>query len=432
MFIPIHTLCSFIILIIICIYKALTNTKPERAVSGRATCNNKECKDAGVKIGKDELRLGTWVETKDHASWHWRHWGCVTGKQLENLRLYLEGEDNHGSGEYRWDFLDGYDDSGKGGLDGHPDLKAKVRRVVEQGFIDPEDWNGDPEMNRLGEKGTRTAENKKQLQADKSAGMGSMEELQASLEEAKQDREQFALDGQQNTMVARANDKKIIMYEKELKNRLKRIERERNAAEKQQEKERLTAEKQQEKENKKRGRAKKEEDIDEEEAKPAKKKRVTKPKIEDSEEEAEVIPAKTSRARKTAVKKEEPEEVDVKPARGRKAAVKKEESPDLMLDELQVEEQEEVKPVRKGRAKKGAVKKEEDGDDEVLTKAVPARKGGRKKAVVVKEEESEVEEMVEEEEEIEEEEESEEEKPKAKKGKKGAAAGGKRGRKAKA
>ncbi|KAM3066546.1 hypothetical protein ACMFMG_002261 [Clarireedia jacksonii] len=422
----------------------------ERAVTGRATCNNKECKDAGVKIEKDELRLGTWVEVRDYASWHWRHWGCVTGKQLENLRLYLEGDDNHGSGEYRWDFLDGYDDSGKGGLDGHPDLQEKVRRVVEQGFIDPEDWKGDPEMNRLGEKGTRTAESKRQLQADKSAEMGSNEELQASLEEAKEERDQFALEGKQNTMAARACDKKIVAYEKELKKRLKQADRERNVADKQEEKE-----------TKKRGRAKKEEDIDEdEEVKPAKKKRATKAKKEESEDEEEVIPAKTSRGRKTAVKKEEseneeevipaktsrdrktavkkeePEEVKVKPAaksRAKKPAVKKEESPNMMVDELQAEEEEEIKPVKKSRGKKGAVKKEEEEDDnEVLTKAPPARRGGKKKAVV-KEELSDVEmEQEGEEEEFKEEDEEEEEKPKAKPAKKATATSGKKGRKAKA
>lgn len=66
----------------------------------------------------------------------------MTGKQLQNLRHYLEGEGNEDSGNYRWDFLDGYEDGGKGGLDGHPDLQAKVRRVITQGYIDPEDWKG--------------------------------------------------------------------------------------------------------------------------------------------------------------------------------------------------------------------------------------------------------------------------------------------------
>lgn len=38
--------------------------------------------------------------------------------------------------------MDGYNDGGKGSLDDHPELQEKVRRVVTQGFIDPEDWKG--------------------------------------------------------------------------------------------------------------------------------------------------------------------------------------------------------------------------------------------------------------------------------------------------
>ena len=66
--------------------------------------------------------------------------GCVTGKQIENLRKYLE--DPNQPGIYRWDFMDGYDEDGKSGLASKPDLQEKVRRVVTQGHIDPEDWNG--------------------------------------------------------------------------------------------------------------------------------------------------------------------------------------------------------------------------------------------------------------------------------------------------
>ena len=67
--------------------------------------------------------------------------GCVTGKQLENLRGALDPTE---SGEYDWNALDGYDGEGneKGSLDHHPDLQEKVKRVITQGFIDPEDFNG--------------------------------------------------------------------------------------------------------------------------------------------------------------------------------------------------------------------------------------------------------------------------------------------------
>lgn len=43
---------------------------------------------------------------------------------------------------YNWDFLDGYEGDEKNSLDKRPELQAKVRRVIMQGYIDPEDWNG--------------------------------------------------------------------------------------------------------------------------------------------------------------------------------------------------------------------------------------------------------------------------------------------------
>jgi hypothetical protein len=46
----------------------------ETASTGRAGCQATECKGAGVKIDKDELRVGTWVTIEDHGSWRWRHW----------------------------------------------------------------------------------------------------------------------------------------------------------------------------------------------------------------------------------------------------------------------------------------------------------------------------------------------------------------------
>lgn len=66
----------------------------------------------------------------------------MTGKMLENMRKYLEGEDNQGSGQFRWDYLDGLEGEAKGDLSGHPELQEKVKRVITQGFVDPEDWRG--------------------------------------------------------------------------------------------------------------------------------------------------------------------------------------------------------------------------------------------------------------------------------------------------
>lgn len=110
----------------------------ELSVSNRAVCQTTECKKAGIKIPKDVLRFGVWVEYEDRGSWKWRHWGCVTGKVIQNIREALDD----GNGGYRWDYLDGYDGDEKGSLQKSPELQAKVRRCITQGFIDPEDFNG--------------------------------------------------------------------------------------------------------------------------------------------------------------------------------------------------------------------------------------------------------------------------------------------------
>jgi hypothetical protein len=74
-----------------------------------------------------------------NGTWRWKHWGCVSGKQLQSVRAYLDPE---GTGNYQWDHLDGYDSGDKGSLDAHPDLQEKIRRVITQGYIDEEDFNG--------------------------------------------------------------------------------------------------------------------------------------------------------------------------------------------------------------------------------------------------------------------------------------------------
>lgn len=59
---------------------------------------------------------------------------------LENIRHGIE--DPNQPGKYRYDYLDGYDGEDKNGLQNSPEMQEKVRRCVEQGFIDPEDWRG--------------------------------------------------------------------------------------------------------------------------------------------------------------------------------------------------------------------------------------------------------------------------------------------------
>ncbi|TGO14473.1 hypothetical protein BTUL_0052g00100 [Botrytis tulipae] len=346
----------------------------ELATTARAGCQNKECKDNGIKIQKNELRLGTWVEIQEHGGWQWKHWGCVTGKQLENMRNYLED----GKGGYMFDKMDGYNDGGKGSLDDHPEMQEKVRRVVIQGYIDPEDWKGDPEMNTLGQTGTRTSESKRKIKEQKSAEMGDLNELQAKWDEAEQEKQQLIDDGKANGMKVKALNKKIAEYAKEMTARRKeeeklKAERERNEVKS-------------EKANtpKKRSRVKKEEldKEDEEDEKPAKKKRGGNVKKEEESEE-EVMPAKKARGKKAVVKKEEDIEEDIKPApvkksRGKASAVKKEEN-------SEDEEDTKTVPTKTSKGKAPAVKKEENIEDEEDTKPAPSRSSRAKKSVVKKE-----------------------------------------------
>ncbi|KZF19705.1 zf-PARP-domain-containing protein [Xylona heveae TC161] len=98
----------------------------ELSKSGRAGCKNKECKDNGIKINKDELRFGTWVTIQEKGTWAWKHWGCVTPSQIKNVSDAIEGD---------FEQLDGFDEIPE-------DLQDKVKRSVEQGHVDNEDWKG--------------------------------------------------------------------------------------------------------------------------------------------------------------------------------------------------------------------------------------------------------------------------------------------------
>lgn len=320
-----------------------------------------------------------------------------------------------------FDKMDGYNDGGKGSLDDHPEMQEKVRRVVMQGYIDPEDWKGvssliiplellspflprhsrpgitnrkqDPEMNTLGQSGTRTSESKRKIKEQKSAEMGDLTELQAKWDEAELEKQQLIDDGKANGMKVKALNKKIAEYAKEMTARRKeeaklKAERESNSVKS-------------EKANtpKKRSRVKKEEPDEEEEEdeKPAKKKRGGKVKKEEESEE-EVMPAKKARGRKAAVKKEEDiedDEEDIKPvpvkkSKAKASTVKKEENS---------EDEEDTKtiPVKTSKGKAPAVKKEENIEDEEDTKPVPSRGSRAKNSVVkkeVKEENSEDEENI--------------------------------------
>ena len=92
------------------------------------------------------------------------HRGCVSGKQLENIRNSIEHPVHEG--QYDWDMMDGLQgEDKKDRLP--PDDQEKVKRCITQGFIDPEDWNGDPEFNALGKTGTRLTQKQKEQKEQK-------------------------------------------------------------------------------------------------------------------------------------------------------------------------------------------------------------------------------------------------------------------------
>ncbi|BDD62531.1 hypothetical protein MAP00_007499 [Monascus purpureus] len=125
----------------------------EEASTGRAGCQNKECKDQKIKILKGELRLGSWVDTERFQSFFWRHWGCVTPKIIASLNETIE--ESSGSEEDKdYTVLDGYDELSA-------ENQEKVRQALEQGHVDDSDWKGDIEMNRPGKTGFRTRTPKK-------------------------------------------------------------------------------------------------------------------------------------------------------------------------------------------------------------------------------------------------------------------------------
>ena len=87
--------------------------------------------------------------------------GCVTPKQIVNVKNSIDGEPNN---------LDGYEDLPE-------DLQEKISKALEDGHVADEDWRGvrtqisvfksatyfgkDIEMNRTGKNGFRTPETKK-------------------------------------------------------------------------------------------------------------------------------------------------------------------------------------------------------------------------------------------------------------------------------
>ncbi|RDA91179.1 hypothetical protein CP533_4843 [Ophiocordyceps camponoti-saundersi (nom. inval.)] len=132
----------------------------EVSPNNRAICKDTVCKANKEKILKGEIRFGTWVEIQEHGSWAWKHWGCVSGAQMVAVQELCD----KGDGSYDFDAIDGYDE-----LNDHADLQEKIRRCVEQGHIDAQDFKGDLEKNRPGEKGIRLTAKQKASKEKKAA-----------------------------------------------------------------------------------------------------------------------------------------------------------------------------------------------------------------------------------------------------------------------
>ncbi|KAJ5818562.1 hypothetical protein N7474_004153 [Penicillium riverlandense] len=107
----------------------------EEAKTGRAGCQNKECKDAKLKIPKGELRVGSWVDSGNFQSWYWRHWGCVTPKMIHNIMEALDELDDSSGDQKNFTLLDGFDELPE-------EFQATVQKALEQGHVDDKDWKG--------------------------------------------------------------------------------------------------------------------------------------------------------------------------------------------------------------------------------------------------------------------------------------------------
>ncbi|KAI5845316.1 poly polymerase and DNA-ligase Zn-finger region-domain-containing protein, partial [Tricharina praecox] len=99
----------------------------ENATSSRAKCKATTC--GHDKILKDELRQGTFVTIRgvEKGTWAWRHWGCVTAKQMSNIKASLMDGDN-----INWDLCDGLEELTE-------DDKVKVREAIQRGWVADDD-----------------------------------------------------------------------------------------------------------------------------------------------------------------------------------------------------------------------------------------------------------------------------------------------------
>ncbi|KAL2758545.1 hypothetical protein ACRALDRAFT_2099058 [Sodiomyces alcalophilus JCM 7366] len=343
-------------------YHALPQVSP----SNRAVCQDSVCKHLKKTILKGELRFGSWIEFGDRGSFKWKHWGCVSGKQMQGLQ-----EDAKRGDGFDFDAVDGYDEIGD-----YPEFQAKIRKAIELGHIPPEDFNGDPEFNVPGKLGIRSNQKVKQLKA----GESTAEPEATPAKSKKRGRKAAAADNddeeedtkpKKRSKKAAAKVKDEGSSEEEVKPKAKARGKKAAAKVKDEDSSEEEAKPKAKARGKKAAAKVKDEDSSEEEVKPKAKARgkkaAAKVKDEDSSEE-EVKPKAKTKAKKAAakVKEEEP-----KSKKGRKVAAKVEE------DESEAEEEEEAepKPKTKGKGRK-AVKTEEEDEEE----AEPTPRGRKTQA----------------------------------------------------
>ncbi|CAG8335690.1 unnamed protein product [Penicillium nalgiovense] len=128
------------------------------SAQGRAGCKATDCLKDKVKITKGEFRVGTWVDGPGFQSWSWRHWGCFTPKQIVNVKKDLT-EDSEDPDFSR---LDGFDEMSE-------ELQDKIRKAVEVGHVEDEEWRGDVQCNRPGSVGMRVKASKAKAKESKDA-----------------------------------------------------------------------------------------------------------------------------------------------------------------------------------------------------------------------------------------------------------------------
>lgn len=107
----------------------------------QAQCRKEGRKGNCGKIPRGQLRLAEEIRYvgKLYTGWGWRHWRCVSAEQIASIQAATK----NGGCEYNWSALEAYNQIGR--------YQAKVRRVITQGYIDPEDTIEELEWKVLGD-----------------------------------------------------------------------------------------------------------------------------------------------------------------------------------------------------------------------------------------------------------------------------------------